>query len=207
MNNLSKLKKNYEVKDLLQTTTKLIFVLESPHKKELEFSVPVAGPSGKTMTKKLIPGEDLPFGRLLGEYIQAKEGSSELSKFGIMNICPIPMQKSAYQTEDVEKNEEYLTNVEKIRTSQTKKGFKDLKVQEVHDEILKDFVERLNAIDYKDKIFVPCGNFARSMFVAAVNDLEGIQYLDSIPHPSYNSWGQEKYKEVIQELLKTIQSL
>lgn len=206
MSQLNELRKDFEVKDLLQATTKIVFVLESPHRKELENGCPVAGLSGKTMTKKLVEGNDKPFGILLKEHIASEEKVSHLSVFGIMNICPIPMQKIAFPQSVQKDYQEYLEIVEKIRKSSKKKKNSSADFDQVFVEIIRDFQKRMVSLDVENVLFIPCGNFARFMFGEAVKGMEDIRYLDDIPHPSYNSWGQKRYIEQIDRLLASIES-
>ena len=67
------LAKNYEVPEVISSKTKLIFILESPHIAEVKNGVPVAGPSGATMSKKLFgPDYAKPLGLLLKKHREAE---------------------------------------------------------------------------------------------------------------------------------------
>lgn len=205
MSDFENLKEYHEVKDLLQKSTRLIFVLESPHKKELEHRCPVAGLSGKTMTKKLLAGKEQALGIVMKEFIESEERSTDLEVLGIMNICPIPMQRIAYNEHIQFAYKIYLHEIEKIRTSSKKKKKTSEEADKVFNEIIEDFRSRLFSLDLENVIFVPCGNFARFMFSEAVKDVESIQYIDEIPHPSYNSWGQKRYEDKMNKVLNAYQ--
>ena len=86
---------DYFVNDLIDSTTEIIFVLESPHVYEVKNGYPVAGKSGKDMSKILFEDAELKkesFGKLISE--------KKVQKFGIINISNIPLQELAYDVND-----------------------------------------------------------------------------------------------------------
>jgi hypothetical protein len=86
--------KPYLVKDLVEDR-KILLMLESPHRDEIEHEAPLAGRSGKSVTKVLKDGlsidesnKEIAFGRLVK--------ANKVNKIGIMNISNLPLQMSAY---------------------------------------------------------------------------------------------------------------
>ena len=177
--------KNYFVDDLLHTNNKVIFVLESPHTHEVENGYPVAGKSGIDMSKVLF-GMQEPFGKLVYE--------KYITNIGIINICNYPMQMSAYKELDkIEKNMEFF---EKIRQNPKLRKTAN-PINQVIQEMMNNFKKRLSS--HTDKKIVLCGNFAQNSFDSVLNESDFKQVL-RVPHPSFNNWKKEKYKDVINKL-------
>ncbi|MFC7370717.1 uracil-DNA glycosylase family protein [Fictibacillus iocasae] len=189
-------KHRYSVHDLYKDPPALLFVLESPHKEELKHGVPVAGSSGRSMTKFLL-NENVPFG------LRLKEHPSLLEKMGIVNVCPFPMQRSAINDEEwKQNNSSFLEHVEKIRTSASI-SFKDKERAVLHNILLQDFKERLKTAASNETTIVPCGKFA-GRYVSLANKEQTYSVLEGVPHPSYNSWGRERYQEVLMQVKKLL---
>jgi hypothetical protein len=106
------------VKDLLPDKIecmKILFILESPYLNELYYQIPLAGNSGKSITKfirdhinKVIP-ENYPF----GSYIKNYNNTS----FGIMNCSTKPLSKKLYEIFELinETNIDRLNRFDNIR--------------------------------------------------------------------------------------------
>jgi len=175
--------KNYFVDDLLYEDTKVIFVLESPHTQEVKNAYPVAGKSGNDMSKVLFD-KDEAFGKLIFE--------QKIQGIGILNVCNYPLQKSAYKNQDLKEIELFA----KIRQNpQLRK--KANPINDVINPMMSDFKKRLSV--HKDKKIVICGNFAQSAF-ESILDGEDFKEILYVPHPSFNNWKKEIYKEKIQNL-------
>ena len=88
-------KVNYKVNDIIPLdlqNLKVIFLFESPFKEEVKNGCPIAGRSGKAVTKKInsiLPKVTLkiPFG------IWMKQSNDE--RFAIMNCCNYPLDSNA----------------------------------------------------------------------------------------------------------------
>ncbi len=190
---------DYFVDDLLYDDTKIIFVLESPHVYEVKNGYPVAGKSGKDMSKILIQDENLKkesFGKLIYE--------QKIKNFGIVNISNIPLQELAYSTED--------SDFKKLPTQLIFKDFvlfrqnpslrkKDCRVNRLIEIFQEDFRKRLSP--HKDKKIVLCGGFVHKIF----NDTfihDDFKEIIEVPHPSFNNWSKVKYREKVDELLEFI---
>lgn len=195
----------YEVQGVITPKTKLIFILESPHVAEVKHGVPVAGPSGATMSKKLF-GEEYgnPLGLLLQKQLEESKDRPSLDVVGLLNVCNIPMQKRPYKKEDIDQSNGFLNHLETIRTSNQKSQFKNENLNDVQNFILSKFRERLEALVDRELTIVPCGRFAQKFFKLANVSSQKWTIVEEVPHPSYNSWSRERYQtpvnNVIQEL-------
>ena len=188
---------DYLVNDLIGSKTEIIFVLESPHVYEVKNGYPVAGKSGKDMSKILFEDEELKkesFGKLIYE--------KRVQKFGIVNISNVPLQELAYDLND-----------EKFSSLPTQLIFKDFALFRQNPSLRKkdcrvnklikiyqeDFKKRLEV--HRDKKIVLCGAFVHKIFndVFAHSDFKVVL---EVPHPSFNNWQKEKYKEKIEKLLE-----
>jgi len=186
---------DYFVNDLLYDDTKTIFVLESPHIYEVKNGYPVAGKSGKDMSKSLIEDENLKtesFGKLIYE--------QKIKNFGIVNISNIPLQELAYSTED--------ENFQQLTTQLIFKDFvlfrqnpslrkRDCRVNTLIRIFQEDFRKRLSP--HKDKKIVLCGGFVHKIFNDTFSHSDFKATIE-VPHPSFNNWSKVKYKEKIAEL-------
>ena len=187
--------KDYFVNDLIYDDTEIIFVLESPHVYEVKNGYPVAGKSGKDMSKVLMLDENLKkesFGKLIYE--------QKIKNFGIINISNIPLQELAYSTED--------TNYKNLPTKLIFKDFvlfrqnpslrkKDCRVNKLITIFQEDFVKRLSP--HKDKKIVLCGAFVHKIFNDTFSH-DDFKATIEVPHPSFNNWSKVKYSQKIEEL-------
>ena len=195
------LKTSYKVDHLLNENKKVVFVLESPHIDEVLNEAPVSGLSGKAMSKVIFgDSEKIPMG------IKTKKDPE--SPIGIMNICPIPMQRAAYLDEKVEsmygrfENEvykEFFDVLEKLRVG-TKEHYKDQKRNDLQEIVLNDFKHELRAMKDKEIIIIPCGKTAETFFAAANIYSEKWTVLTGVPHPSFGNWHKVKYAGKINEM-------
>ncbi len=181
--------KNYSVDDLLDANNKVIFVLESPHTQEVKDGYPVAGKSGIDISKVLFDRDEA-FGKLVYE--------KKITNIGIINVCNFPLQMSAYKESD--KKEKSMEFFEKIR--QNPKLRKTINpINTTIQEMMNDFKNRISL--HKDKKIVLCGNFAQNSFDSVLNEDDFKEVL-RVPHPSFNNWKKQKYKDVIKELVEFI---
>lgn len=183
---------SYSVNDLVRDS-KVIFILESPHKEELKAGVPLAGLSGRSMAKELFLQEDiLPMGKYLKQLTENKKQTI----YGIVNVCPFPLQQSAYPVKEfVQLYNEELEIAEAIRKS-TATTFKDENKALFHKLLINDFENRLLRALKEDTIVVPCGKFAEK-YVNQLAIKDKLNIIKGVPHPSYNSWSRERYRNVI----------
>ena len=195
----------YEVQGVITPKTKLVFILESPHVAEVKNGVPVAGPSGATMSKKLF-GEKYgkPLGLLLKTQLEESKSRPSLDVVGLLNVCNIPMQKRPYEENDIDKYDGFFNYLETVRTSNQKSQFKDEKLNDIQNFILNKFQNRLEKLVDRDLTIVPCGRFAQKFFKLANVSSEKWTVVEDVPHPSYNSWSRERYQSSVNKVLQEL---
>lgn len=199
MKDYLKMQKRYKVSDLLNNETKIVFILESPHKDEIKYGVPVAGRAGGTMTKTLF-GNDMPLGR----FLKSSWDENQQLRYGVMNVCNIPMQRTAYGTDGEDKRlEEFFNTIEKVRTSNSKRPYKDKNMNDIDQQVKKDFELRLERLRGNQLLLIPCGKFAEK-YLRDVEVSSRWEVIWGIPHPSYNSWSREKYQPIIDNMCSKI---
>ncbi|ANX12457.1 hypothetical protein ABE41_010585 [Fictibacillus arsenicus] len=188
-----KAKASYSVPDIARDS-KMIFILESPHKEELKAGVPLAGLSGRSMARELFLQEDiLP----MGKYLKQITENNKQTFYGIVNVCPFPLQQSAYpEKQFIQKFKGELEIAEAIRKS-TANQFKDENKALFNKLLIHDFQDRLKRTMEDDSIIVPCGKFAEK-YVNQLAMRDKLNIIKGVPHPSYNSWSRERYRDVIQ---------
>ena len=83
-----------KIKDILNDNSRLAFICESPHVDELKCGYPLAGYSGKEISKYLINDASISIGNVANsESLRRRLG---LSAFSILNVSQLPMQRNAY---------------------------------------------------------------------------------------------------------------
>ena len=179
---------DYFVDDIIYDSTKIIFVLESPHTQEVKNHYPVAGKSGIDMSLTLF-NINKPFGKLLYE--------KEITNIGIINVSNYPLQKSAYKNQE----DKVLEFFQLIRQNPKPRKSQKTGINLVIDKMLSNFKARLEK--HKDKKIVLCGNFAQSAFDVVFDDDDFIDVM-RVPHPSFNNWKKTKYKQKIDELKRFV---
>ncbi len=180
--------KEYFVGDLLYDRSKVVFVLESPHTQEVKKGYPVAGKSGSDMSQILFGLEEA-LGKLIYE--------QKLKDMAIINVCNYPLQKSAY----INANLKELEFFEKIRQNPKLRKKDTLGINAAIRVLMDDFKIRLQK--HKEKKIVLCGNFAQKCFENYL-DIKEFKNTLYVPHPSFNNWKKEKYKECIEDLKRFI---
>ena len=192
------LAEQYTVNDMITENTRFLFLLESPHKNEVNYGVPVAGSSGIAMTKHLLGDAygSLALGRLLLTNQQVEDSNPMLLRIGLMNSCPIPMQASAYEEEDQRKYDDFIALLEKIRGSMDKKR-KGEQEQELLSIIVNMLRQRLLLWQDQSLVIVPCGRFAMAMWQLAKVSSAYWRVIEGVPHPSYGGFSQVRYQETV----------
>ncbi len=193
--------KDYFVNDLIYDDTKVLFVLESPHVYEVKNGYPVAGKSGKDMSKYLVDDNELKklsFGQLIYE--------RKIPSFGILNVSNIPLQELAYNLKTDNGSFSALPtqlifkDFILFRQNPSKRK-KDCRVNKMIELFGDDFKKRLS--QHKDKKIVLCGGFVQKIFHDNFS-VDEFENLIEVPHPSFNNWSKIKYKEKIEELLEFV---
>jgi NADH/NAD ratio-sensing transcriptional regulator Rex len=183
------------VKDVRNISKKgnavVVFILESPHTDEIKKKYPLAGNSGKAVSKLF--NQKKPIGALINE--------KEIKDVAIVNVCNIPMNISAYKCSDLEKINCFdliLLNWLRKTIGTDRKAidhnFKDCKEEkkEMIEKIVDDMKARLCRLQSKLKtkqiVVVPCGNVAAAFWKKVVCKNNSVSVIEDIPHPSRNQW-------------------
>lgn len=205
-----KLMEKYKVNDLNVDEASVIFVLESPHIEEIREGYPLAGSSGRAMTRVLFPSKkdfrykceckNQTYFQSLGKLIK----DETITKIGIMNISQIPLQTAAYDCEDINVNCDLLKLFELIRKNTNKRTKKTSEINDILLKIMGNFKDRIQPhIKSDGKTIVLCGKFARTIFASTALDNRNIFKMD-IPHPSFCHWDEmsEEQKNKLRKLVK-----
>jgi hypothetical protein len=196
----------YEVKDILLPTSDCIFLLESPHVQELKFGAPVSGTSGQTMTRHLF-GEEFskfPLGRLVKKNADEHLNRPRLNRIGLVNVCNIPMQSSAYAPADRQPYQQWLRAMEQVRTANHKDDLHDDLLNAVQSTLVASLRHKLQPLQDCPAFIIPCGRFAQKFFRLAQVSSANWTVIDGVPHPSYNSWDKPRYREVVAQVQRAL---
>jgi len=205
---LSTISKSFFVPDIIPLKLdelKIIFLLESPYLEEVKAGCPLAGSSGKSVSKflhqidKKIP-IDLPFGIYLKK--------SEDSRFAIMNASNYPMDLNAYPLENQLKGVVYNTkHLDELRIKIPRNSIKKLpaEVLNTFSRSLLDLKKRVRSILILDQLIVPCGKVAASFWNHM--QLECLNEVICLPHPSRNQWSQKQYTDLMNEFKTKINNI
>lgn len=173
-----------KVKEFINPQSKYIFILESPHKEEVNNGYVTCGTSGKSMAKVLNLSDNKSLGDVLND--------GELTDISVLNISKVPLQKM--ENEKIEVEESVIDKIDQLRgkyTTDGKASIKtsgDPKLNDFEDYILKDFKERIKQFT-EDKIVIVCGNFAKVYFKEALKDKKiKFNKVLYVLHPSRNQW-------------------
>ena len=195
--------KEYLVKDVRNISKKgnavVVFILESPHTDEIRKKHPLAGNSGKAVSKLF--DEKEPIGALIKD--------SLVKNVAIVNVCNIPMNISAYKCSDLEKLNCFkliLLNWLRKTIGTDKKAidnnFKDCNEEkrEMIEKIVDDMKRRLcklqSNLKTKQIVVVPCGNVATAFWKKVVCKNNSVSVIEDIPHPSRNQWTEKVLKKL-----------
>ena len=201
------------------SAVKIIFLMESPHKIEVEKKCPLAGPSGVAVTEDLITNCALKR-ELHDEYRKAPIGSlvegREIRSLSILNVSSLPLQKEAYGGECENSNEMQVLwrAFKEIKAEFEKKmddGDPDLcplasRVYEVIENDLICRIEGIVGLCQSPPSIIAFGNVARRSICRAKRRAKGTPIADiSVcglfpPHPSsrskmWKSWKSGKLNE------------
>ncbi|MCF7791681.1 MAG: hypothetical protein K9L78_00495 [Victivallales bacterium] len=187
----------YFIKDIIPdeiSELKVLFVFESPYKQELVNGYPVAGSSGKTISKflnKIDPA--IPVNLSFGQYMTFFKDT----RFGIVNCSNYPMDKAVYGP-DTEMPFP-IEHLDSIRKKLSGSGKIKKELTSTYQKLLKDFEGRIQKYTLKNtSLIVLCGKVALNFY----NDtkLNLANETVSVPHPSRNQWAYRKYAETMSRL-------
>jgi hypothetical protein len=195
----------YFVNDLIPTNNKnlkVLFIFESPYKKELEHEHPIAGASGKSVGKflnKIIPEIpiDIPFGCYLKQ--------SNDSRFAAINCCNYPMDKAAYP-ENITKIDDFeIDKLNQLRIKLSQSNKLNMNITPAFNLLADKFESKLNKLNHNSVLKIFCGKFAQNFYFCTGSNLN-INALN-VPHPSRNQWSHQRYSDIIQNMLKEIKNI
>ena len=187
---------NYLVEDSGCTgEVKVVLLCESPHTDEVEASPrrPLVGASGASVAavvRKLVHGQDTESGDSIGELVGG--GNEDFDRVGLMNVCPLPMQKTPYCDVLQSRCNQLLDDLERIR----KRTGNRVELSALECTIKNHLAERWeslrNCVD-SEPLLIACGGTARRFRTLA--GLPG-EDLPKTPHPSRGQWARalELYK-------------
>ena len=156
---------SFVVDDINIENSEVIFILESPHKKEVEKKYPVAGDTGRNMSGVLLKKEEA-LGTLISEELQNKKNGLDydniILKFGIVNISSIPLQKEAYELDNLSFMEDLFFLRKNITTNKTRINFCFKEKKEEKNNLIEILVRVLSSkSQLEDKKIILCGGFAQ----------------------------------------------
>ena len=184
-------------------SVKVVFLMESPHTDEKEKGFPLAGKSGKNVTKDLIKlicsgvkGKD-PIGELVEE--------SKVCWLSIMNVCLLPLQKTPYENNEKVSDtvRTLLCALKEIKYEMERGGDLCPISKDVYEVIINDLACRIVQTKCQcpnELLLVPFGEFARRSLAEVKRrigqDSMGLHFSEeTVPHPTplYGHW--KKYKK------------
>ena len=185
--------------------SRYILLAESPHTCEVARKLPMAGETGREVSRVLgetVGAEDLDELPALGILLSKTCLEPHWRRFGIMNVSRLPLQKEAFIENGHADNSTWLNalleSFKTIRNDMKVKPDKRHKAEtgRVQEIILSDlrrrFFELSKKIDGSSQIhIVPCGEVAAH----ALNELclpPQLIGLDTVPHPARNQWRYSK---------------
>ncbi len=194
--------KSHLVPDIIPEKATFLFILESPHVQELKFGAPVSGASGLSMTQHLLANRwNLPMGQLAIAAQKNELTDPSLDHVALMNACQIPLQKSAYVGSDVlEKYTQELSLLEEIRVANQRLTFSDESRDTIQQVIALSLRKKLKKLTERTLYVVPCGRFAQKFSQLANVTSPNWEWIDGIPHPSYNNWSKPSYRPMVEKL-------
>lgn len=204
---LTRLGEHHTVSDILLPSSTCIFILESPHVQELKYGAPVAGASGATMSKHLFGPEyaRFPLGRLVKKNADEVKNKPRLNRVGLLNVCNVPLQGSAYREAWVQQEfGEWLNDLATLRSSNQRDDYGNPRLNAIQAVLLDSLREKLLTLQSRSCTLVPCGRFAQKFFRLAQVSSPNWQVIHGVPHPSYNSWDRPQYANVVARVRDTL---
>jgi hypothetical protein len=181
-----------------------LFILESPYLEEICNKVPLAGKSGKAISKLLHSSidsnikNDTPFG------IYLKENKD--NRFGIINCSNKPMDKKVYKKYN--KNEAEIKILNRIRKNpNTKSGNRNLlEDNEMHKKLLANLSKKIFNLHKINNnfIIISCGALSNSFIREISNEINKNHEIINLPHPSFNLWDRKSNKTKINKLIQVL---
>lgn len=166
---------------------KVVLLCESPHTDEVEASPrqPLVGTSGRSVAavlQKLALRRGLENGDSIGELVGS--GNGDFDWVGLMNVCPLPMQKSPYCNDLQNRFGQLLDELESIRgKTGTRAELSNLECA-IKNHLMERW-QRLSSCVEEVPLLIACGSTARRFrTLAGLPDED----LPRTPHPSRGQW-------------------
>ena len=184
------------VKDRLSKGVRTVLLCESPHDTEIIKGHPLAGDSGKAVTRAFAqyhplfydhdavgPDEPKPIGSLLHR-LQSRDADKQLSNtainslnsLGLMNVSCLPLRSDVYCLDTRRNYSDLLCYFEAIKyklENKVETGLQYLRALntglpplQVYEALRKDLIDRLSQL--KNVKVIPCGNVAKGFFDWAI---------------------------------------
>lgn len=179
---------DYKVPDLILNHAKVraVLILESPHSDEVSRGYPLAGSSGRAVSRFLvrdIPGlrredENKAFGCLIR--------CREVETVAVINCSQFPLNKTVYDCDCYREHAARIEGWDLIRRNPKSKRRTDKAHEELEAEIVRGLAERLQEFPETALLF-PLGTLAYKLS-HRVKNLGSRLYEGEIPHPSFNQW-------------------
>ena len=209
-----------------------VLLCESPHHAEISHKHPLAGGSGRTVTKAFarnglagFKGRAEPIGCLLHYSTLCptdggRPDAPVLNSLGLMNVSCLPLDCEAYCLDARRQYSELLCYLEavKLKLEKMKPGAGLRYLTNLDDAHLPsrvyavlrgELIRRLNELG-SDVVVVPAGRIAQAFFdwaIAADSYQGGVEPYDGplVPHPARDSWKREKYSDAIKKLVQVLE--
>ncbi len=202
---------NYENTEADKNKNEYLFIFESLHTEEVNNKYPLAGNSGKAVTKFLF-GDAV--SNSFGKLVKNKAEILGTKYINIMNISNVPLQKTDKNKAEYNALEKELKALRKPNASSEKDGFDCL--LDLFTKKLGTFLKTRDSKQNNIYIFV-FGATAINYFEQAINEQTIKGHLDNnlydiiyFPHPSMSNWTNKrkmKYKENLPILKKEFDPL
>lgn len=214
--------KQYIVRDVPQCVDafrdiKIVFLVESPHRKEIRDGHPLAGSSGLNVTKNLIFSPIL-HDTLITRKLNDNDRRTSIGRLvkgnkipclSIMNVSLLPLHKRAYDSTEGSSNKmrTLWCALEEIKGKLEKSDERELDLcptsRDVYDVIVNDLACRIEKIARRQPKFIPFGNIARRSLDRVKQGRESSEELrvSEVPvwHPA--TWSRKTYEDRCIDLL------
>jgi len=185
------------VKNIINENSKIVFILESPHKQEMLYGYPLAGKAGKIISKKL--GYSNPFG------LEVKEKSLK-GRVSIINVSLQPLQEDGYDSDkdSIPSNINELNQLKRLfeKGASYITKHKKNELNKLKEEIYEIFLQEVAKLP-DNIMIVPCGNFAREFSKKVNKDLikKKFSFIEKkIPHPSARGGWSKVSRQTIDDI-------
>ncbi|GMA63198.1 hypothetical protein [Alicyclobacillus fastidiosus] len=146
-----------------------------------------------------------PLGLLVKENARTRE-NPRLNGIGLVNVCNVPLQKSAYGTKPPASiPDDWFADMEYVRSNSQRVKYQTDRQNQIQDWLTGNLRAKLLTFCKKQLTLIPCGRFAQKYVrLAAVHDDSWV-VIDDVPHPSYNSWDRPRYQAQVAAVRRAVE--